>query len=191
MVASSSIRTFTGKLVDPFNMACSDIDIRDIAHALSNMCRFNGHVKDFYSVGQHSTLMGLYWQGSGDRATWEVRRCLLHDASEAYIADLVRPVKHHPMMQVYRDLEKSITKVIYTWAGLTYPDPNWLHVLDDRMLRTEQRDFMFNPSAESVFLDAKAEQVHVKPGTPIPYRLSSWSPRMTEHRFLKLWEECK
>lgn len=174
---NSTIRTFTGKLVNPFSLACSDIDIRDIAHALSNMCRFNGHVKDFYSVGQHSTLMARWCEDQSCPAPWLTRRALLHDASEAYIADLVRPVKHRPEMKPYRVLETSIQKCVYTWAGLTYPDPDWLHILDNRMLRTEQRDFMER-----------------EPGiqeTVMPYRLVSWSPRMTEHRFLKLWEECK
>jgi uncharacterized protein len=81
------IQTYTGRRVYPLDPSPEDIDIADIAHALSNVCRFTGHVREFYSVAQHSVI---------------VSECvpapfallgLMHDAPEAYIGDISRPLK--------------------------------------------------------------------------------------------------
>jgi 5'-deoxynucleotidase YfbR-like HD superfamily hydrolase len=81
------IRTFTGKYVDPFNLQPEDIDIMDIAHALSNQCRFAGHTKRFYSVAQH--CVQVTWNLEPELKIYG----LLHDASEAYLIDLPTPIK--------------------------------------------------------------------------------------------------
>lgn len=81
------IRTYTGKFVDPFNLRPEDVCIEDIAHALSNQCRFAGHTNRFYSVAEHSLEvcaklekpLSIYG--------------LLHDAPEAYLIDLPTPIK--------------------------------------------------------------------------------------------------
>lgn len=81
------ILTHTGKRFDPLAPRAADIDHRDIAHALANLCRFNGHCTSFYSVADHSVgvaeLVDPEWQMDG----------LLHDATEAYIGDITRPLK--------------------------------------------------------------------------------------------------
>src|SRR5271156_4912831 len=82
---SAWIQTFTGKKFYPFNPKPQDIDIRDIAHALSNICRFTGHTKRFYSVAEHSRNVAKLVPAHMKL------QALLHDASEAYLCDIARP----------------------------------------------------------------------------------------------------
>src|SRR6266496_3875421 len=96
----------SGKWFNVFNPKPEDVDIRDIAHALSNQCRFTGHTKEFYSVAQHSVLVSTFC--APEDAAWG----LLHDASEAYLSDIASPVKKHPDFgPFYLEAEKRITDV--------------------------------------------------------------------------------
>jgi uncharacterized protein len=85
------LQTFTGKRVDISNPTPEAIDVQDIAHALSMTCRYGGHCRDFFSVAEHSLLVEKLGECRG---TTESGLCLLlHDAAEAYIGDIVTPVK--------------------------------------------------------------------------------------------------
>jgi hypothetical protein len=137
---SDWIATYTGKQFYPLEPRVEDIDIRDIAHALANVCRFSGHVETFYSVAQHSVLAARYAPLGLELAA------LLHDASEAYICDLSRPVKHDPTMQSYRDAEKRLMAVIEQRYRVQCDHP-LIHEIDNRLLFTEKRDLM--PSSPS------------------------------------------
>ena len=88
--------TYTGKEFYPLDPNPADIDIKDIAHALSNCCRFAGHIKSFYSVAQHSVIVSELCEPENALAG------LLHDASEAYLSDIARPVKYTEQMEGYR-----------------------------------------------------------------------------------------
>jgi 5'-deoxynucleotidase YfbR-like HD superfamily hydrolase len=86
-------QTHTGKLIDVRNPTPDMVDLEDIAHALSMICRFAGHVREFYSVAEHSVLVAMI----GDRSDLSPEfnlALLLHDAAEAYIGDIISPVKH-------------------------------------------------------------------------------------------------
>lgn len=86
------IQTYTGKLVDPFALRVSDVCIEDVAHALSNICRFNGHCRFHYSVAQHcvyAVRQARYETVDPHALLW----VLLHDAAEAYMGDVPRPIK--------------------------------------------------------------------------------------------------
>jgi hypothetical protein len=88
----NDIQTYTGKaynFADPHPM---DVDILDIAHALSQACRFAGHTKRFYSVAEHSVLVCRLMQNDGFAPMWQ-RAALLHDSHEAYVWDCPRPFK--------------------------------------------------------------------------------------------------
>lgn len=81
------IQTFTGKKIDLLEPSPDDICKEDIAHALSQICRFCGHCDEFYSVAQHSVLVKRI-------APPEFAiEALLHDAHEAYLGDVTRPLK--------------------------------------------------------------------------------------------------
>ena len=88
----SYITTYTGKHFDPIQPEPGLFDLTDISHALSLLCRGNGHMKHFYSVAQHSIACAEEAKARGYSARVQLG-CLLHDASEAYLSDVTRPVK--------------------------------------------------------------------------------------------------
>ena len=83
------MNTYTGRVFNPLEMVPDNVAIEDIAHALSMMCRGNGHLRFFYSVGLHSINCAQEAIARGYQ-TGTILACLLHDATEAYIADLIR-----------------------------------------------------------------------------------------------------
>ena len=106
----SYITTYTGKHFDPANPDMAQVDIRDIAHALSLICRGNGQVKTFFSVGQHciNAAKEAIARGYSERV---ILACLLHDASESYMSDVPRPLK--PSMPEYVRTEEHLLDFIY------------------------------------------------------------------------------
>ena len=106
----SSIKTYTGVMFDPLNPNLELIDILDIAHALSMLCRANGHFRSFYSVGQHciNCMKEAAARGYSERVQLA---CLLHDASEAYLSDVTRPVKQE--LPKYLEIEKPLQDAIW------------------------------------------------------------------------------
>ena len=130
----SDISTYTGKYVDVFNPHVDDIDIIDIAHALSLTCRWGGQCSYFYSVAQHSVPVSkalpdeLKLQG------------LLHDASEAYLGDLPRPIKQ--VIPEYKEVENRLLSVIFEKYKVPYPIANEVHEIDAYMLYNEANILM-------------------------------------------------
>jgi uncharacterized protein len=111
------MQTFTGKAFVPLDPRPDLIDRRDIAHALSLLCRYGGHASRFYSVGEHSLLISRALERDG--APLDVIRWgLMHDAAEAYLGDVIRPVKRS--MPIYRDAEARLLEVIAAVFGLPY-----------------------------------------------------------------------
>ncbi len=112
--------TYTGKKFSFDHITQDSIDIRDIAHALSHLCRFTGHTNMFYSVAQHSLLVSEKMPGGpADKLVG-----LLHDAAEAYINDLASPLKKWMEEgsccgSVYHHLQDSITAIVYNKYGVT------------------------------------------------------------------------
>lgn len=106
----SYIKTYTGKHFDPIDPDMSMIDILDIAHALSFICRGTGQVKSFFSVGQHciNAAKEAAARGYSQRV---ILACLIHDASEAYMSDVPRPFKH--TLPKYMLLEDKLLNLIY------------------------------------------------------------------------------
>lgn len=105
------ITTYSGHKIDPLEPNMESIDIRDIAHALSLTCRGNGHVKSFFSVGQHCVMCAkeAVARGYSKRV---ILGCLLHDASEAYMSDVPRPFK--VVLKEYVEAEDKLIDLIYT-----------------------------------------------------------------------------
>lgn len=105
-----TITTYTGIRMNPVQPHTNDIDIKDIAHALSLVCRGGGHVTHFYSVAQHSLVCAEEARLRGHSIRVQLG-ALLHDGSEAYMSDLVRPVK----LQIpeYRIIENRLIETIW------------------------------------------------------------------------------
>lgn len=138
----AKMNTYTGKKIDPMSMTADDVSIQDIAHALSLTCRGGGHVSYFFSVAQHSINCMKEAKARG----WSERlqlACLLHDASEAYISDIIRPVKVH--LSNYLEIEGKIMKVILERFGLDdlneEENAMWKQ-MDDEMMNFELKSFM-------------------------------------------------
>lgn len=128
------IQTFTGRRFFPLSAAPGEIDIRDIAHSLALQCRFNGHCREFYSVAQHCVAVAALLPPS--LALWG----LLHDAAEAYLGDLPRPVKQQ--LPQFSDAEDRLLELIAGHFNLGWPMPAQVKRADDIMLVTEARDLM-------------------------------------------------
>lgn len=131
------ITTYTGKKFYHNDPKPEDICIEDIAHALSNICRFAGHCKTFYSVGQHS--ISVSYHCPEEDALWG----LLHDAAEAYCVDIPRPLKHSVGMESYRHIEYNVMKAVAKKFKLSpKEEPLAVKQADNLLLVTEQRDLM-------------------------------------------------
>lgn len=129
------ILTYTGKKFYPMRPQIEDICIEDIAHALSNLCRFNGHCKEFYSVAQHSMMVSnQIMEMSGD--VQQQFAGLLHDASEAYLCDVPRPIKYTASFYEYRVAELKLQAMIYKRFGVI-PNEQLIKLADDYLLRAE------------------------------------------------------
>lgn len=120
----------------PLEPKIEDIDIVDIAHALSLLCRANGHFKHFYSVGLHS-LNCAYEAIARGYSKNVVLGCLLHDGSEAYLADITRPVKKH--LHKYLEVEEVLqNKIFEKWIPtLSDEERKLVFEIDDAILYYE------------------------------------------------------
>ena len=138
----SEIITYAGIWINPLEPKSEAIDIRDIAHALSLVCRGNGHVKYFYSVAQHS--ISCYMEAKARGYSKEVQlACLLHDGSEAYLSDITRPVKRK--MPEYQSIEEKLQNLIwdkYLGRALTEEEYKQVFEIDDDILSYEFKEIM-------------------------------------------------
>ena len=128
------IKTYRGIFFDPLNPNPEDIDIVDISHALSMLCRANGHSPVFYSVAQHSINCRKEALARGYSHRVQLA-CLLHDASEAYLSDITRPVKAE--LPKYLEIEKPLQNAIgnkWIQPSLTDDELQLVFQIDDIML---------------------------------------------------------
>jgi len=140
-VSNFWIQSYTGKAVDLVEPTSDMIDIRDIAYALSNLCRYSGHCRPFYSVAEHSVRVQA-------KLPPQLKLVgLMHDAVEAYTGDLVAPIKHMPgIKEFWREMDDCIWRVIAAKYGLPLELPAAVQEADLRMLETEKRDLGFLPT---------------------------------------------
>ncbi len=128
------ITTYGGTHFMPLEPAAEDIHITDIAHALSLLCRGNGHVKHFFSVGQHCVNCAREAMARG-YSRRVCLACLLHDASEAYLSDVPKPFKK--TLPSYQELEERFLSIIYQkylGSDLTEEEHRLVREIDDDML---------------------------------------------------------
>lgn len=143
------IITYSKQKFSPLNARNEDIEIIDIAHALSLMCRANGHIKHFFSVAQHCLNCAREARERGYSRDVQLA-CLLHDASEAYLSDITRPIKRS--LPQYSEIEAVLQGRIYERFGLTglqEDDFAAVKEIDDAMLYYELLELM----EEEIFED--------------------------------------
>jgi len=105
----------SGKRIAPLSPTAEQVCAADIAHALSMICRGNGHYKHFYSVAQHSINCALEAKARGLSKRVQLA-CLMHDGSEAYLGDIVRPLKKH--LKFYLEIEEKMQACVYARFGI-------------------------------------------------------------------------
>lgn len=176
------IETYLGHPIDPLNPEPKRIHVEDIIHALSNQCRFSGHTRSFYSVGQHSVLVSCLLETWGTSRQTQMRG-LFHDASEAYLVDMPTPIKRQ--MPVYREAEAPLQRMI---EETLFPDfstefreeeDGFIKNADIVLLATEARDLMNDPKDWKVL-----QGVRPLVGTIFPE-----PPQRAKHIFQGRYEE--
>jgi len=162
------IQTYSGGVLNFDFPEEHQFSIYDIAHALSNICRFTGHTSSFYSVAQHSVLVSMIVPPS------VALKGLLHDAAEAYLGDVASPLK--AALPDYKAIEVRVERALLMSFGLNpAADPLIKHA-DHRALVTEARDLMRRPI--------------VMPGvTPVAYHITPLQPAEAEMVFLDRFNE--
>lgn len=178
-IKNASICTFTGKrffLLDP---VIKDIDIEDIAHSLANQCRWTGHCKYHYSVAQHSYYCSLIVPKR------DALYALMHDASEAYISDLSRPLKHYtPAGTAYMLQETIVMNAIKQRFGMPSKEPASVKLADNQMLLAERGQLMPDTEWENKWWLANTEECEVP-----NIKIRPWSTRHAKQMFLKRFNE--
>lgn len=164
------IQTYTGRQFWPTNPRSEDVCIEDIAHALSMKCRYTGHCKRFYSVAEHSVLVAEILPDAAK--LWG----LMHDAAEAYMPDVARPIKRE--ISVLLEMDNRITIAIAEAFGLSLPMPAEVHDADLVLLATERRDLMALPPRPWI----STERV-----MPLAREIIGVAPPMAKELFLKSW----
>lgn len=155
------------------------IDIDDIAHSLSMICRWTGHTKFHYSVAQHSIYASRIVEPG------LALSALLHDASEAYLGDMNRPLKHFTAAgPAYLEIEAVVEKTIFRKFGLPYPLPKEVKEADIQMLYAEKAQLM-NVTKATKYESSKwgADE------TEADIRIVRWTPRHAKKTFLKRFAE--
>lgn len=132
--AVRSIRTISGQYVNVFEPNPDTLLIEDIAHALSNQCRFGGHLPRFYSVAQHSLLCYMVAKEE------EKYDALMHDASEAYLLDFPKPIKLE--IAQYNDIEHNLMMVLSQKFNFNYPKSDEVERVDHYLLEWEWNSVM-------------------------------------------------
>jgi len=179
-----SILTHTGILFWPMDARPQEVDIEDIAHSLSNMCRFAGHVNQFYSVAQHCVMVsrlvdiknmhrisGLVCSLAG----------LLHDASEAYLVDVPRPIKKY--LKEYQVIEHHLQDVIAAAFSLhkgTFELPI-IKDADNLALAIEAHNLVNDPQ--------KLWSVEARCGSFLKEKIVPLSPTQAKKAFLRRYKE--
>ena len=171
--ARNWIQTASGRQFFPLDHQPEEVFIEDIAHGLAHMCRFNGHTKSFYSVAQHSVLASLLVPEPD--ALW----ALLHDASEAYLGDVSRPLKHGGALEGYKAAERRMMEAVVLRFGLGYDEPASVTQADEVLLATEQRDV--RPPRNYV-----PDNPDVR---PLAGRIRTWTPEESRAAFLERLEQ--
>ena len=171
-MSKTYIQTFTGNAFWPLDPDPKEVRIKDIAHSLSMQCRFNGATSEFYSVAQHCVIVSNLVP---DEFALEG---LLHDASEAYLCDLPKPIKEAEELWRYRAAESYLQETIFRVFRVKTMFSSEVHAADMQLLATEARDFMKEHGTDWGF-DAE----------PLPGKIAPVGPVEAKRMFLKRFSQ--
>lgn len=157
----------SGEPFYPLDARVEDIDINDIAHALGMVCRYAGHCRRFYSVAEHSVIMSF--TVDPEHALW----ALLHDAAEAYIGDVVRPLKHQ--LPAYMKAEDRLVALIAARFGLKGQMPDQVKEHDLRIV-VDEREQLMAPS--------RLPWKMIEGCAPLGVTVAGWNPEDASQMFL-------
>lgn len=167
------VQTFTGRAFYPLDPRPADIDIRDIAHHLSMICRYNGAVRRFYSVAEHCVLLCQVVTDRLPDDSSQQLQALMHDAAEAYLCDVVRPVK--VALAGYREAEQRVERAIAERFGLLCAGKTTLvDELDNLILYDEAKALM----------PVENDPWHLAFGPGLGVEIHGYTPIEAEARFL-------
>jgi hypothetical protein len=164
------MQTYRGGIFHPLDARTDEVHIEDIAHSLSLQCRYAGHCLRFYSVAEHCVHVArwIWWHSTPMNALIG----LLHDATEAYLVDMPRPVKRS--LYDYRMHEAALWKVIAARYGLPEEMPAIVHDADKRIIADE-------------LVNMRPMAWHAKHNDPLGVSLEFWSPERAEREFLDMF----
>lgn len=168
------IQVFGGNQLFPLDCRVEEIDIEAIAHSLAMQCRFNGHTSKFYSVAEHCA--------HAHDLVPEVYRleALLHDASEAYLCDLPRPLKKSGEIgRLYQVAENDLMQIISHKFDFQWLLPIEVCIVDDELLHAEALQLM-QPLHPDFGL----------PGKPANIILPCWNPTQARFEFMERFRQC-
>ncbi|PWE56809.1 hypothetical protein DEM27_08305 [Metarhizobium album] len=161
------MQTYTGRQFWPLDPRSEEVVIDDIAHSLSLQCRYAGHCRRFYSVAEHSVLLARWLRGKYGAMT--ALYGLLHDASEAYLVDVPRPVK--PSLTGYKEVEAKVQAAVFQRFGLPADLPDTVHDADNRIIGDE-------------LVNLQPMEWHARHSDKLGVPIMLWSPAEAEEEFM-------
>lgn len=165
------MQTFTGKMFWPLDPSAADVDILDIAHSLSLICRYNGQCSQFYSVAEHS------WHVSHMVPPEHQLAALMHDAPEAYVCDIPSPLKKY--LTNYEEIEYGVWRAICDkWPALPWFLPECVKTADSAILMREA-EVLLGPHPAPWGVDV----------TPANRNILFMPPGVAEYQFLMRFNE--
>lgn len=175
-IVRPDIRTISGNYFNFLEPTDNAVLVSDIGHALSHVCRFAGHVSEFYSVAQHSYFCSFLVPPEDAMAA------LFHDATEAYIGDVTRPLKR--LLPDYRSIEERLHADIFGKLGLDPVLPPSVKHADRVLLATEARDLtMHRPGDQDLDGESGID--------PLPVKIIPWGPFVARQFFMERYRQLE
>lgn len=189
----TTMQTITNKEIDLLNPTEDKINIYDIAHGLHYLCRYNGQISKLYTVAQHSVHCAEYVQEKlkDDTSLTEAEKrslalkALLHDAHEAYLGDIVSPLKN--VLPDYQKIENHLDDVISDKYNIPRGKPDIIEEADKVILAAELRDLFTDDS------EGRRREIIQKFAYKYPNKIKAESPieslKMFMRKFLEISEQ--